>query len=452
MKQFFGFLFALTLLLLVSCRPESDPPAAGPATNPSITGESSPQVEEASPTSAEVTKVTEQASPTSEVASPTAPNTPTIPPTDMPATDLATATASPTLGSKRLPFDSPEYGIQAFLWWDMNHIKYDLRAVNEMDFGWVKQSFAWRDIEGIEKGKYDWYRPDEIVRRVNEVGLKLLVRIDRQPFWSQETDWPPLENAPPADLQDFGDFCGLLGERYKGRIDAYQIWNEPNLSREWGDEPPDPEDYTELLKICYQAIKKADPDAIVISAGLAPTGTGLPLAMPDEEFLQAMYDAGAAEYFDVLGLNAPGYKAPPEVTPEEAETNPEYGGGRWFAFRHVEDMRAIMEANGDAHKQAAILELGWTTDTNNPEYAWHAVTEEQQAEYLVRAYQYAKDNWRPWIGPIFTIYLADVEWTPEENEQWWWAINFPDGTRRPAFDALRDMDKSGGEASGTEVS
>ena len=115
-------------------------------------------------------------------------------------------------------------------------------------------------------------------------------------------------------------------------------------------------------------------------------------------------------------------------------------------------MRAIMEANGDGHKQVAILELGWTTDTNNPDYAWHAVTEEQQAEYLVRAYQYATENWQPWIGPIFTIYLADVEWTPEENEQWWWAINLPDGTRRPAFDALRDMEKSGGEPSETGVS
>jgi hypothetical protein len=450
-KLFIRCLFAVTLLLLVSCRPEADP-AAGEATGLPDTREVSPQVEDVSPTPVELTRVTEQASPVSSVASPTAPNTPVIPPTDMPFVDPATVTASPTLGSERLPFNSPEYGIHAFLWWDMNHIKYDLRAVNEMDFGWVKQSFAWRDIEGIEKGNFDWYRPDEVVRRVKEVGLKLLVRIDRQPFWSQENDWPPLENAPPADLQDFGDFCGLLGERYKGRIDAYQIWNEPNLSREWGDQPPNPAEYAELLKICYQAIKKADPGAIVISAGLAPTGTGLPLAMPDDEFLQGMYDAGAAEYFDVLGLNAPGYKAPPEASPEEGEANPEYGGGRWFVFRHVEDMRAVMVANGDAHKQAAILELGWTTDTNNPEYAWHAVTEEQQADYLVRAYQYARENWQPWIGPIFTIYLADTQWTPEENEQWWWAINLPDGTRRPAFDALRDMEKSGGETSGSEVS
>lgn len=338
-------------------------------------------------------------------------------------------------------FDSPEYGVQAFMWWRPDLIQRNLELVQELGFGWVKHSFAWRDIETLERGKYDWWRPDQIVNAIDEVGLKLIVRIDRQPFWSQEMGTEPLENSPPADLADFGRFCGAMAERYEGRIAAYQVWNEPNLNREWGNQPPNPAEYTELLKVCYQAIKSADPQAIVISAGLAPTGTGLPAAIPDTEFLQGMYDAGAGEYFDVLGLNAPGYKAAPETPPEEGEINPEYGGGRWFVFRHVEDMREVMLANGDADRQVAILELGWTTDTVNPEYAWHAVTEEQQADYLVRAYRYAAENWRPWIGPIVSIYIADFDWTPEGNEQWWWSIVLPDGTPRPAYFALRDMEK-----------
>lgn len=338
-------------------------------------------------------------------------------------------------------FESPEYGVQAFLWWRPEIAQRDLKFVQELEFQWVKQAFAWRDIETLEKGKYDWWRPDYIVDAVEKSGQKLIVRIDRQPFWSQESDNPPLENAPPANLKDFGDFCRELAQRYKGRIAAYQVWNEPNLSREWGNKPPNPAEYTQLLKICFEGIKEADPDALVISAGLAPTGTGLPEAMPDNQFLQGMYDAGAAEYFDVLGLNAPGYKAPPETPPEEGETNPDFGGGRWFVFRHVEDMRIIMEANGDGDKQVAILELGWTTDKVNPSYAWHAVSEEEQADYLVRAYQYAAENWDPWIGPIIAIYIADYDWTPEANEQWWWAITLPDGTKRPAFIALQQMDK-----------
>jgi len=75
-----------------------------------------------------------------------------------------------------------------------------------------------------------------------------------------------------------------------------------------------------------------------------------------------------------------------------------------------------MVANGDGRKQVAVLELGWTTDKVNPDYAWHAVDEATQADYLVRAYQYAAEHWRPWMGLMTTIYIADWEWTPE-NEQ-----------------------------------
>ncbi len=427
MKRAFFILPLLLIMLLSACRQD------GEANSANGDPTSTPNAASKTPTVVPVTST-----PTATI-----PNTDTPPPTAEPTvteTTIPTPQATETPSSLAL-FASPDYGVQAFMWWRPDIAQRDLALARELGFGWIKQSFAWRDIETIEKGKFDWYRPDLIVDMAEEAGFKLLVRIDRQPFWSQETDWPPLENAPPADLQDFGDFCGTLAERYQGRIAAYQIWNEPNLSREWGEEAPDPAEYTALLKTCYEAIKAADPQAIVISAGLAPTGTGPPLAMPDDEFLQGMYDAGAADYFDALGLNAPGYKAPPETPPEEGESNPEFGGGRWFVFRHVEDMRQVMVDNDDADKQVVILELGWTTDTVNPEYAWHAVSEDQQADYLVGAYHFASENWQPWIGPMFTIYLADYDWTPEENEQWWWAITLPDGTPRPAFYALRDMEK-----------
>lgn len=340
-------------------------------------------------------------------------------------------------------FNSPEYGIQAFLWWKPDIAQRDLGLINDMGFGWVKQTFAWRDIETLEKGSYDWWHPDTVVDAVEAAGLKMVVRLDRQPFWSQEPGTPPMENTPPANLQDFADFCFAVAERYRGRIEAYQVWNEPNLSREWGDKMPDPAGYTELLRICYTAIKSADPNAIVISAGLAPTGTQPPAAMPDADFLQSMYSAGAGEYFDVLGLNAPGFKAPPEAAPEEGEDPASgYGGGRWFVFRHVEDMRAIMVANGDETKQVAILEMGWTTDQVNPSYSWFAVDEQTQADYLVRAYQYARENWSPWMGLMTTIYIADYHWTAEANEQWWWSIVLPDGTPRPGYFALQNMPKN----------
>ena len=349
----------------------------------------------------------------------------------------------PTQPARQL-FNSPEYGVHLSQWWHVDDVlPRDLELVQEMGFGWVKQAVAWRDVEGFAKGEYDWYRPDRIVQQANEANLNLLIRIDHQPLWSVEAlvDKPVTQNQPPINYQDFGDFCFALASRYKGRIQAYQVWNEPNLSREWGEQSPDPAEYTELLRVCYQGIKTADPEAIVVSAGLAPTGTQPPAAMPDDLFLQGMYEAGAANYFDALGLNAPGYKAPPELPPEEG-LKEEWGGHRWNVFRHVEDMRAIMVANGDAEKQVVILETGWILQQDlHPTYTWHGVTEQQQADYLVGAYQFARENWQPWIGPIFTIYMADATWTPEEHEQYWWSIVLPDGTPRPAYLALKTMAK-----------
>lgn len=333
--------------------------------------------------------------------------------------------------------------MQAFVWWKPETARRDLNLIRDMGFTWVKQQFAWRDIEGAAKGRFEWTLADEVVRRVSNRGLKLLARIDRQPFWSQAPGSEPLDNAPPVRLQDLADFCFALADRYRGRIAAYQVWNEPNLAREWGDQSPDPAAYVELLKACYTAIKHADPDALVISAGMAPTGTWADAVMPDDMFIERMYQAGAAPYFDLLGVHAPGFKAPPEASPDEVAADPALGGQRFFCFRRVEDLRAIMLKYGDADKQAAVLEMGWTTDRIHPEYAWHAVDDQTQADYLVRAFRFARENWSPWIGLMAVNGFPDPTWT-EDAEQYWWTIIYPDWPKtrvRPAYDALKAMPK-----------
>ena len=147
-------------------------------------------------------------------------------------------------------------------------------------------------------------------------------------------------------------------------------------------------------------------------------------------------------YFDVLGAHGPGFKAPPNISPDEAAADPLWGGHRSFTFRRVEDLRQIMVDHGDAGKQIWLLEFGWTTDKVNPQYSWYAVTLEQQADYIVRAYKFARDKWSPWIGPMFVWNIADPAWT-QDVEQYWWSITNPDGTTRPAFDALSTARSSG---------
>jgi hypothetical protein len=322
---------------------------------------------------------------------------------------------------------SLSYGIQVFLWWNETTRARDLEFVRMMRFQYVKQIFGWADIRHDSSQPNNWTYADAVMDEVEYRQLKLIARLSKPPDWAiRQNSGKP--DDPPFDIDAFGQYCGDLAARYKGRIIGYQVWNEPNLSREWAGKTPNAAGYVKMLAACYKAIKAADPAAIVISAGLAPTGTLSPDAVPDDQYLGELYKAGMKPYYDILGLDAPGYKSPPETPPDDPSLN----GNRWQTFRHVEDMRAIMVANGDGAKQVALLEVGWTIDPRNtvsgpdgtPQpnpYRWHAVTEQQQAQYLVGAYQYAADHWRPWISLITTIYLPNPDWT-ENDEEYWWSI------------------------------
>ncbi len=369
---------------------------------------------------------------TSLLSSPFALSTPPPTPTPIPA-PTATPWPIPTR------FATPEVGINAHLWWDRWAAQHDWQLIQEANFRWVKQRLPWVNVRPFQERAYDWSLSDQIVSEAASRDIKLLLRLDGAPQWAEVTAKSDATPAPPVELEAWATFCSAVAERYRGQVAGYQIWNEPNLTREWSGQQPNPAAYVELLRVCAFSIKQADPAALVITAGLAPTGSGPPHALPDEDFLRGMYEAGAAPYFDLLGVHAPGYAAPPETSPAEAAATPGYGGQRFFTFRHVEDLRAIMEEYGDTHKQIALLEFGWTTDEIHPAYSWFAVTPEEQADYLVRAIIYAREHWSPWIGPLFVWSLPDPAWTPE-NEEFWWSIADPfhwqGGAVRPAYHAL----------------
>ncbi len=332
---------------------------------------------------------------------------------------------------------SPDFGAQAFLWWKPEIADRDLTLMQEANFEWVKQAFAWETIEGAGKGTFDWSISDRVVTHVNSHNLKLLARVSSDPeevsFWA---------GPPPANGDDYADFVFALASRYNctpqavGCIQAYQIWNEPNLAREWGNNPPNPAQYVEFLGKAYAAIKRANPNAIVINAGMAPTGDNSAIAMPDDVYYEGMYQAmgGSSNgYFDMLGVHGAGFAAPPETDPAEAASNQAYGGYRFFAFRHVEDIRAIMVRNGDTDKKVVLLEFGWTYDPVNAAYRWHGaeagITEMVQADYLKRSYEYAAANWQPWIGLMSLLTMPNLDWLndgdPRDEEQYWWAILEP---------------------------
>lgn len=356
---------------------------------------------------------------------------------------------APALSSDML---SPDFGAQAFLWWKEEVADRDLKLMEDGGFNWVKQSFAWETIETTGKGQFDWARADRVVQHTRDHNLKLLARLSSDPelttFWA---------GAPPQNMDNFADFAFAVASRYNcsaqaaGCINAYQIWNEPNLAREWGNNRPNPAQYAQMLQKAYAAIKRGNPNAIVISAGMAPTGDNSNIAMPDDVFYEEMYKAmgNSNGYFDMLGVHGAGFAAPPELDPAEAASNQKYGGYRFFAFRHVEDIRAIMVRYGDTNKRVVLLEFGWTFDPVNPSYKWHGadagITEMVQADYLKRAYVYAAEHWQPWIGLMSLLTMPNIDWledgNPEDEEQFWWAImkpGYPDLYFRAAYIVLCD--------------
>jgi hypothetical protein len=339
---------------------------------------------------------------------------------------------------------STDPAVHVFLWGNPATTARDLQLAHDAGFHWVKQRFEWRNIEGKGKGDFEWNEPDRIVEAITQAGLKTIARVDNQPKWaSSRIQWPG--SGPPDNLLDWTDFLSALASRYKGRIQAYEIWNEPNLDREWGDAPPDPNAYATLLEASYRVIKAADPKALVISAGMSPTTTNNAQAMPDLDFLRAMYSAGARNSFDLLGVNAQPWKADPCADPADVAQRADLTNDdpnppnlkRVYALRHVEDVRDLMIQQGDADRQMAIMEMGATTDQRQGSpYAWFAVDRQQQASKLVGAFQCARQRWQPWMGMMTVIYIADPNWT-QQQEQYWWSITNPDGTPRPAYTALK---------------
>jgi hypothetical protein len=149
---------------------------------------------------------------------------------------------------------SPDYGMQVFLYWQEEVAGRDLQLVQNAGFRWVKQELPWREIEGATKGAWHWDTADRIMDQIDAHDLKVIVRLGSQPAWAADIPLP--EIGPPDHLPDFYDYVFAVASRYKGRVEAYQIWNEPNLAREWGNRPPDRRASWAILRIPTSSRRK----------------------------------------------------------------------------------------------------------------------------------------------------------------------------------------------------
>jgi hypothetical protein len=260
-------------------------------------------------------------------------------------------------------------------------IQRTLRMVREMGSPWIVEFFPWPYIEPA-KGAYNWEHADAVIAHAENQGLTVIARLGWVPGWARGKD-TTFTHLDVTHYDDFADFVVAFAARYKDRVDHIIIWNEPNLSFEWGYRTVDPKGYTELLKAVYTRTHAANPDVIVLAGALAPTlePEGSPAGLNDLLYLERMYVADAAPYFDGLAAHAYGLTHPPEAFPAPNTLN----------FRRVELLRQVMVAHGDEDKSIYVTEAGWN---DHPRWT-HAVRPAQRIAYTVSAYEWAYQHW-PW--------------------------------------------------------
>ncbi|NDJ59899.1 MAG: cellulase family glycosylhydrolase [Chloroflexi bacterium] len=250
----------------------------------------------------------------------------------------------------------------------------------------IVEFFPWAYIETAED-RYDWTQADRIVSHARNQGIRIIARMGLVPAWARPDPaeaLTTLNTLPPASYADFAAFVAEFAARYAGVIDHLIIWNEPNLAFEWGYQSVDPAGYVDLLRAVYDQVKVANPDAIILAGALAPTlePPGSPHGLNDLIYLERMYQAGAADYFDALAVHTYGF-----TEPAAAESHPDL-----LNFRRAEQLYAVMQRFDDGDTPVYITETGWN---DHPRWTM-AVSPSQRIGHTIAAFRWAEVNW-PWL-------------------------------------------------------
>ncbi len=282
----------------------------------------------------------------------------------------------------------------------------------------------------VDQLRMDWVKLYEVGQIGAYRGKHILFRMD--------LPWPSNWSAFRTSVSQRAAELAAQG------VDAIEVHNEPNLALEW-PHGPNAWEYTQMLRVAYTEIKAVAPQIIVVSGGLAPTITTADRqAISDIDYAAEMLDNGAAQWFDAFGYHPYGYNQPPEAAP----------GYDTLTFRRAELIRKLFEDRGIYDKQIWLTEFGWLrdpaedgvscsdTDPNFAGFAWLRVSGQTQADYTVRAYDWADRHW-PWAGPMF---LWNLNWSlydfgvnPLCSHMRWFSVLRSDGSPLPVFNRVASM-------------
>lgn len=296
-------------------------------------------------------------------------------------------------------------------------------AMQDLGAGWTRLAIQWREAEP-EKGKYnEWWLNEygKAIDMARAAGLRVIVMVDSAPAWASGSS----SSNAPRDPQDFARFISTVAARYAGRVDAWEIWNEQNISRFWST-GPNPAAYAALLRAAYPAVKAADPNAKVVYGGTSGN---------DYDFLAAAYAAGAKGYFDVLATHPYTYcgsTGPGEIRMSGDRISKD-------SFVGYRELRKTMLANGD-DKPIWVTEMGWTTATaacNPGAGMWQGgVSETAQADNIYLAYKQLEAD--PYVEVALTYNIRNNYWLKDgDTAEARYGLMKTDFTPKPAYGAFK---------------
>lgn len=325
-------------------------------------------------------------------------------PTDVPPTQGPQPTALPLLDRTRM-------GIQL----DPNLSSQDWteaagrRANDDLRMGWIKIQVAWEQLQ--PGGPQDFGVPFQLLEQhlqlANGKGMNILVSVAKAPPWARSNQ---SESGPPDNPQLLADFINFMLTKFPF-VDAVEVWNEPNLQREWtGTLPFNGAGYMQLFRPSYDAVQNwngaTGNNVRVVVAGLAPTGNN-PGSRDDRQYLREMYANGLAQYGNVaVGVHPYSWANSPDATccgTRGWDDDPHF-----FFADTMREYRDIMNANGH-NVELWVTEFGWPTwqgFPNEPPEPWLGWLDKwQQANYTLRAFEIGQST--PDVGPMF---LWNLNW------------------------------------------
>jgi hypothetical protein len=245
-------------------------------------------------------------------------------------------------------------------------------------------STRWPDLEP-SKGRWNFNDLDKATNLAQQHGTSVLLTLATTPQWASahpdlKSGWQqPGLTSEPSSMDDWRAFVTQVATRYKGRINAYEIWNEPNLKQYWMGST---DQLIALTRTAHDAIKAVDPDALVVSpAATTSGGVG---------WLDEFLSKGGGQYVDVIGYHFYVHPQPPESAADLAQK-----------------VKQIMQKNGVGNKPVWCTEIGWSEPKPFP-------SDELAAAYVARTYVV---SWAAGVARVFWYAWDNHKWASLQTTQ-----------------------------------